>query len=217
MTMGRINNNGVGTSLNEGVHAFHRVGCHTHASGYAQTALAVLAGHGLVLSLGDVFISNESDEASVFVHHGEFLNFVFLKNQRGGSQVGLLSSGHEVFACHHFLHQLVEVSLKAQVAVGHDTHQVLVVVHHGDTADMVFGHQCQCIAYGASALNSHGVVNHTIFGTLDDGHLSCLFLNAHILVNHTDTTLASDGNSHGRFGHGVHGGGDERDVEVNVA
>ena len=215
--MGRIDYDGIGSGFHQSVHTLERVGGNAHAGCHAQAAFLVLAGHGFVLGLSDVLISNQSHEAAVLVGHGEFLDFIFLQNLRGGHEVGLLRGGHEVVLCHHLVDEFVKVALEAEVAVGHDAHEAALVGHYGNTADVVFAHQGQRVAHGAAPANGHGVVNHAVFGTLHNSHLPRLFLDAHVLVYHADTTFAGNGDSHFALGHGVHCGSDKRDLQLDVA
>ena len=63
---------------------------------YAQTALVVLAGHRFVLGFRNIFISDQTHEMVGIVNHGEFLDFVFLKNLCGSSQVCALMCGYQI-------------------------------------------------------------------------------------------------------------------------
>ena len=214
--MGCVDDDGVGTGLNEGLHAVKRVDGHTHTCGYAQTAFLVLASHGLVLGLGNVLIGDETHEAVVAVYNGQFLNLVVLQNVGSSSKVGLYVCGDEILFCHHVVDELVEVTLKTQVTVGNDAHKVVVVVNNRNAADVILGHHGERIFNGASTANGHGIVDHSVLGTFHDCHLARLFLYRHVLVDHADTSLARYGDSHCRFCHGVHGCCHERHVKINV-
>ena len=215
--MRRIDYDGIGSGFHQSVHTLERVGGNAHTGCHAQAAFLVLAGHGFVLGLSNIFISNQSHEAAVLVGHGELLDFIFLQNLRGGHEVGLLRGGHEVVLRHHLVDEFVEVAFEAEVAVGHDAHEAALVGHYGNTANVVFAHQRQRVAHGAAAANGHGVVDHAVFGTLHNSHLPCLFLDAHILVYHADTAFAGNGDGHFALGHGVHCGSDKRDLQLDVA
>ena len=213
----RVDDDGIDTGIDQRFDAFHRVGCHPYAGGYTQTAFRILTSHGFVFGLRDILISNESDQSTVGVYHGKFLNFVLLQNFTRARKIGGRVGRHEVFARHHFVNLAIVILFKAQVAVGHNTHELHVVVHYGDTADVIFGHERQGIADCFSALDGHGIVDHAVFGTLHDGHLASLLFDRHVFVNHTDAAFTSDGDRHGGFGHSVHGGCHEGDVQLNVA
>ena len=78
MSVGGVDDDGVGASVDESLHAVESVACDTYSCSHAQTALDILACHRLVLCLGYVLIGDESDEVVVFVHYGEFLYLVLL-------------------------------------------------------------------------------------------------------------------------------------------
>ena len=82
---------------------------------------------------------------------------------------------------------------------------------------MILRHERKSILNGGLPTDSHGVIDHTVFCSLHNGHLACLLLDAHVLVDDTDTTFASNGNSHGGFGNRIHGCCHERNLKLNVA
>ena len=217
VAMGRVDDNGVGTGTHQRLHAVERVNGDTHAGSHAQAALVVLAGHGLVLCLGDVLIGDEAHQAASLVHHGQLLNLVLLQNLGGIRQVGLLVSGHQVLLRHHVLHGAVQPALEAQVTVGDNAHQVLLVVHHGNAANVILRHDFQRLGHRAAQRDGHGVVDHAVLSTLHNGHLAGLVLNRHVLVDDANAALAGNGNGHLALGDGVHGSRHKGHVQVNVA
>ena len=216
MSVCSVDDDCVGTCIHESLHAVERIHCHAHSGSHSQSALGILASHGLVLGLGDVLICDESHEVVVLIHHGQFLYLVFLQYLCCVAQVGLLMCGDEVVLRHHVIHLLIEMTLKAQVAVGDDTHKMILVVNNGDTTYMIFSHHVESVLHRRASTDGDRVVDHTVLGTLHDSHLSGLLLDGHVLVNHSDTSLACNGNSHLRFSHGVHCRCDEWHVKRNV-
>ena len=124
---------------------------------------------------------------------------------------------HEVLACHHLVNLAALVGLEAQVAVGHDAHQLVVSTHYGDAADVILSHQIQRIAYGLAAHDGDWVIDHTVLGTLYDSHLASLLLDAHVLVDNADTAFTGYGDGHRRLSDGVHSCGDKRNLKFYVA
>ena len=214
--MGRIDDDGVGSGLNQCLGPLQRIGRDAYAGSHPEAAFLVLASHGFVLGLGNILVCNQAHQVVFAVHHGQLLYLVFLQDGGGGLQVGLLMGGHEVLAGHHLIDGLVEPTLKAQVTVGDDTHQMVLVVDHGNAADVVVVHHFQSVLHRLAAADGHGVVDHAVLGPLHDGHLVRLFLYRHVLVDDADTAFARDRNGHGRLGDGVHGGRHERDIERDV-
>ena len=217
MAVGCVDDDGVDTCLHQCLCTVERVVGDTHAGSHAQTSFVVLASHRLVLGLGDVFISDQSHEMVGIVDHGEFLDLVLLKNLSSRCQIGALMGGDQVLGCHHVVDELVHVTLETEVAVGDDAHEVVFLIDDRNAANVIVVHHVKGILDGASAANGDRVVDHTVLSTLDNGHLTSLFLDRHILMDHTDTTLACNGNGHRRLGHRVHSGGDKGDIEFDVA
>ena len=214
--MGRINDDGIGTSLHQSLGALQSVGCHAHSSCNAQTAFLVFAGHGLVLGLGYVFIGDETYQMIILVYHWQLLDLVLLQDLGGSGEVGLLMSCHEILAGHHVIDLPVEPTFKAKIPVRNDTNQPIVVVHDGNAADMIVAHHGQRILYRTAQADGYRIVDHSVLCSLHDGHLTRLRFNGHILVNDSDATFTGYGYGHGRFRNGVHRRRYERDVQVNV-
>ena len=204
MTMGRINDNGVSTRINECLHTVEGVGRHAYTGSHAQTTFLILTGHRLVLGLRNVLIGNQTHEMVVLVHHGQFLDLILLQDLSGRDQVGLLMGGHEMIFRHDLIHRSVELPFEAQVAVGHDTNEAFLFIDHGNTTDMILRHDIQGLGNGRAEGDSHGVIDHTVLSTLDNSHLTCLFLDRHVLVDHADATFAGNGDCHLRLRHGIH-------------
>ena len=141
----------------------------------------------------------------LLVDYGQLLYFVFLEDVGSLLQVGRLRGRNQVVFGHHLVDQTVEVALETQVAVGYDTYQYLVLVDYGDTADVVFAHHRQSLAYRRAATDGHGVVNHTVFGTFHGVYLPGLGLDAHVFMNHANAAFAGDSDCQLCFGNGIHG------------
>ena len=93
---------------------------------------------------------------------------------------------------------------------------MVVIIHHGNTADMILCHHSQGIGHRTSSANGYGIIDHTVLGTFHDSHLTGLRLNRHVLMNHTDSTLTGNGNSHTALGHRIHRGRYKRHVQCDV-
>ena len=83
--------------------------------------------------------------------------------------------------------------------------------------DAVLGHDVEGLAEGDVRGDGDGVDDHAGFGALDAVDLLELAVDGEIAVNDADAALACDGDGEARFGDGVHGGGGERDVELELA
>ena len=148
VTMGSIDDDSVGTSINESLHTVEGISSHTHTSGHTQTTLLVLTGHGLILGFGDILIGDKSDQTVILIYYGQFLDFVLLQDLCGSHQISLLMGGYEIILRHDFLDRTIQTTLEAQVTVGDDTHEVLLIVDHGDTTDMILRHDVEGLSHG---------------------------------------------------------------------
>ena len=216
MTVSRINDDGIGTGIHQRLHAFQRIDSHAHAGSHAQPTFLVLTGHGLVLGLRDVLVCNQSHQVVVLVHHGELLYLVLLQYLSRCSQVCLLVCRHQVLARHHVVNLVVQPTFKTKVTVGHDAHQMVLVVHHGNTADVVLSHHRQRLGHCRTAPDGHRIVDHSVLSTFHDSDFASLRLYRHILVHHADAAFTRNGNRHGRFRHGVHGSRHKRNIQLDV-
>ena len=81
---------------------------------------------------------------------------------------------NEVLFCHHVVDELVEMTLKAKVAVSNNTYEMALVVNNGDTSDVILGHHVESILYCLATTDSHRIVDHAVLGTLNDGNLTRL-------------------------------------------
>ena len=217
MAVSRINHDGIGTGIHQSLHTVEGINGHTDTSSHTQTTFLVFTSHGLILGLGDVLIGDQTDETVVLVDHRQFLDLVLLQNLGSSDQVGLLMGGHEVLLRHDLLNGTIETTLETEVAVGDDTHKVVVIVNHGNTTDMIFRHDVEGLSHGRTLGDGDRIVDHTVLGTLYDSNLTGLVVDRHILMNNTDTTLAGDGNSHLTLGNSIHSCCHERNIQFDVA
>ena len=128
-----------------------------------------------------------------------------------------MACGDEVVLGHDIADGFVHVMLETEVAVGYDAHKGVVGVYNRDATNFVLFHHIEGIAHRLIVADRDGVIDHAIFGSLNGLHLAGLLLNGHIFVDDTNATLTSNGNGHLALGNGVHGCGDNRGVERNVA
>jgi hypothetical protein len=187
-----------------------------HPGRHAQTALGILAGVGMVLHLGNVLIGNQPHQTAPVVHDGQLLDFVVEQHLGSVLQLGLAGRNQSVAGGHDLADGTLHVALETQVAVGDDADEPAVAVDDRDTADFVLAHQLESIAHGVVARNGHGVVNHAVLGTLHPPHVRGLLGDGHVLMDDADAALAGQCDGKRSFRHGIHGGGHDGDVELDI-
>jgi hypothetical protein len=125
--------------------------------------------------------------------------------------------GDELFARRHDLVDLdVVAGLKAQVAAGDDADHLAAVAHRKARNAQLLG-QLQHLQHRVLGGDDHRVAQHARLVALDLGHVGGLFLRREVLVDDADAALLGDGDGQPRLGDGVHGGGHERQVQLDVA
>ncbi len=82
---------------------------------------------------------------------------------------------------------------------------------------MIFLHHGKRVGHSGAAAYCHGIIYHTILGTLHSVYLTGLFGYRHILVYHTYTTFARYGYGQSSLGDCVHGRGDKGHIQRDVA
>ena len=217
MSMGAIEHQGIHAGLHQSLGALHGIGGDAHAGGHPQAAQLVLASVRFVLRLGDVFVCDEAQKRAVLGHHGQFLDLVLLQDVAGLIQTRVARRGDEVLLRHHLVDGLPQLLLETEIAVGDDTDELVLAVHHGNAADVVFRHDAHRVAHRLVGGDDDGRVDHAVLGPFHRGHLTSLVGNRHVLVNHADTAFAGDGNGHVGLRHRVHGGGNKRQIQHDVA
>ena len=123
----------------------------------------------------------------------------------------------QVLLRHPFGDREIEARLEAEVAVREDADEPAVRVRHGDAGDLVFLHHLQRLGDRLPRAHRHRVDDHAGLGALHLVDLFGLLLDGHVLVDDAEPALLGHGDGQARLGHGVHGGGDDGDVQADVA
>ena len=114
---------------------------------------------------------------------------------------------------------------KAHVAVGEDADQlagalplaVAAALDHRNAGNAILLHQRQRIGQRRVRVDGDGIDHHAGFELLHLPHLRGLRVGLEIAVDDADAAGLRHGDRHVRFGHGVHGRGDDRDIEQDIA
>lgn len=171
----------------------------------------------MVLHLRQVLIGDEPHQTAVVVDHRELLDLVVEQHLRGVRKFGVVGGDEPVAGRHHLGDAARHVALEAQVAIGDDTDQLAVAIDDGNAADAVLAHQIEGVADGIVLGDGHRIVDHAVLGTLHAADLRGLRRDGHVLVDHTDTAFARKCDRQRSLGHGVHSGGHDGDVELDIS
>ena len=94
---------------------------------------------------------------------------------------------------------------------------VAAALHHRDAGNAVVLHQGERIGERGAGRDGDGIHHHAGFEFLDLADLGGLLLGLEIAVDDAEAAGLRHGDRHLGLGHGVHGRGDDRDIERNLA
>ena len=188
----------------------------------AQPALLVLAGVRIGDRLLDVLHGDQADAAILRIDHQQLLDAVLVQQPLGLVLVDALAHGDEPVLGHQLGDLLPRVGGKAHVAVGEDADElagvaVAAALHHRNAGDVVLLHQRERVGERRVRVDGERVHHHAGFELLDLAHLRGLLVRLEIAVDDADAAGLRHGDRHLGLGHGVHGRGDDRDVERDLA
>ena len=194
-----------------------RVRSAAHRGGHPEPAVLVLVGVRVLPPLEDVLDGDEPLEHAARVHHRQLLDPVLGQDPLGVVEAGADRGGDQVLPGHGLADRLVEVALELEIAVGDDADEPALAVHDRHARDLEPPHQLVGFAERAVGAERDRVEDHPALAALDPVDFGGLPLDRHVLVQHADAAGPRHGDGHVGLGNGVHGGGDERDVERDGA
>jgi hypothetical protein len=191
------------------------LGPHPHRGPRQQAALGVhhrtRPGGGLL----QILDRDQPPQAPVGVHHQQLLDAVGMQQALAGREITGVFGGDQPGG-HHLAHRPAEVVFKAQIAVGEDAHQPLVL-HHREAVDAVAHHQGHRVAQGTVGLDDHRITHQSALGLLDPAHLVGLLGGLEVLVDEAQPPRPGHGDGGRSLGHGVHGRAHQRDAQHQAA
>ena len=190
--------------------------------GDAQPALLVLAGIGIRDRFLDVLHGDQADAAVIVIDDQELLDAVLMQEALGFVLADALAHRDELVLGHQLGHLLPPVGGKAHVAIGEDADElagasVAAALDHRDAGDVILLHQRQRVGERRVGMDGDRIHHHARFEFLHLPHLRRLHGRIEIAVNDADAAGLRHGDRHVRLGHGIHGRGDDRDVERDAA
>ena len=209
-----------GEQINFGPHqllgAFEEVPGGANRRSYPQPAMIVLGGGGILQALLNVLDRDQALEIVLIVHHQQLLDAMLVQDRFRIAQGCADRDRDQVFLGHHFTDGNIGAGFEAEIAVGEDADQLLVL-GYGHARDAVAAHDFQRIGDLLVGRHGDGIDNHAAFRALDLVHFAGLLLDVEVAMDNAQSALLRHGNGHARFGDGVHGRADERDAKFDVA
>ena len=217
MSVGGVDADDVGLRLDQRLDPVGRVFRHAHGGADAQPAQLVLAGVGELDHLRDVFDGDQPAKLEVVVHHQQLLDLVDLELLDRLVESGPHGDGHQVLGGHELGDGLGEVGLETGVAVGDDAGQPSVGMHDRDSRDPVLLHEGLGVAVAGRQGQGDGVDDHPRLAPLHLADHVGLAVDGLVLVDDGHPALPRQRDGQGGLRDGVHGGGQQRDVEADLA
>ena len=217
MTVRRIHHDDVDARVDQGARANNGLRTCSDRRRHAQAAVLILVRVRKIAPLEDVLHGDETLEHAGFVNHRKLLDLVQGQNGFGRGEGGTDRRGDEPVARHRLGDRPFEIRFELEVAIGDDPDQPPGPVDDRNARDAEASHQRVGFANRSLRPERDRVHDHAALAALDPIHLGGLPIDRHILVEHTDSARPRHCDRHLRFGDGVHGGGDERDVERDTA
>ena len=185
-------------------------------TGDQQTVVAVPGGVGVLLGFFDILDGDKAGKTEVLIHDGQLFHLTAQQQRLGFLQRDALRGGDEMILGHHLADGHIKAGHELEVTVGDDAHQPAVGIADGHAADMELAHQPVGIADEMIRRKGKGIIDDAVFAALDPVNLIGLLPDGHILVDDADAALPRHGDGHAAFGDGIHGGADQRGIQVDI-
>ena len=200
---------------------FHAaIGIATHADGSAdqQAGRQILGSVREVGVLLDVLDGDQATQFERIIDHQHLFDAVAVQQLQHFIRRGaFLDRDQAILLGHDVADRIVQLGLEAHVAVGHDAGQQAVAAHHRHAGDVVRLGQGQHIADGGFRADGDRVADDTGLELLDLGHFRGLLFQAEILVDDAHAAELGHGDGQAGFGDGIHGCGQDRKLQLQVA
>ena len=215
VAVGGVEHEHVGAGIDQGRRPLRGIGRGAHGSAHAQTPEAVFTGIRVALRLVEILDGNHAAQREVLTDHEDFLDAVALQQALHLGGLGALAHRHQLVARgHNRRHRFVQLGFETPVAPGHDADQILARQHR-HAGDAVGAGQFDKLGNAGILLDGDRVFHHTGLVLLDAPHLSGLLGDAHAFMNDADAALLRHGDGQAGFRHRVHGGGNQRQIQLD--
>jgi hypothetical protein len=166
---------------------------------------------------GDVFHRHQATQFERVVDDQHPLQLVAVHQRLAFFERSTFAHRDQALARRHDLaHRRIEPRLEPQVTVGDDADHRLALQHR-ETRHAVQLRQLHHLAHRGLARDRDRVAQQARFVTLDPRHFGGLLLRRQVLVDDADAAFLRDGDRQARFGHRVHGGRHQRQVQADVS
>ena len=217
VTVGGVHHDHIHARFHQRGDALFGAAAGAHGRADAQTALAVFTGVGVAGGFFDVLDGDHAAQLAGVVDHQDLFDAVLVQQGLHFVGAGALFHRYQAVAAGHDVgHGLVVVGDEAGVTAGDDAHHLLAF-HHRHAGDVVGVGEVDQLAHGGVGADGDRVLDHAGLVFLDGAHLAGLIVHRHAFVQDANAAFLGHGDRQTVFGDGVHGGGQQRDVQLDVA
>ena len=185
----------------------------------AQAAERILARVRILDGLLDVLDGDQALEPEVLVDDEQLLDFRGVQDLLRLVERGADRHGDQPLLGHHFRHRPRRVGLEPQIAIGENADEaafLAAVLGDRHAGDAVLLHQIQRVPDQRVRGDGDRIDDHAALRSLDAIDLERLVLDRQVLVDDAHAALLAHGDRHLGLGDRVHGGAEQRDVELDV-
>ena len=190
---------------------------HGGGGGDTQAARRVLGRLRIGDGLFDVLDRDEADAMIGIVHHQQLFAAALMQQAHRFILADAGLDRGEIVPGHQLADRLGGVFGEAHVAVRQDADQLARILDHGDAADLVPLHQHLRVGQRGGGQDGDGVDDHAAFEPFHGADRIGLLLDAQVPVQHADAAQLRHDDRHVGFRHRVHGGRQDRDVQLDRA
>ena len=192
----RVDHDRVDPGVDELFGTVEHVGAGADRGGDAEATLGILGRVREVGALLEVLDGDEASQEPVGVDDGQLLDLDVPEHLLGLVECG--AHGHRVQALrrHDLVDATAEVGLEAEVTVGEDADQTVLLVGDRDAGDVEALHEIERCLHWQVRLQRDGVGDHARLRTLDPVDLSGLLLGRQVAVDDADSAEARQGDGH---------------------
>ncbi len=150
----------------------------------------------------------------MLVNQRQLFDPMGLQNLLGVFQVDPQLGGDDL-GSHHFAHRIVQPLYEAQVAIGKNPHQV-IVMHHRETRDPVTPHQVERLADFLLGIDRDRIGDHAAFVFLDYFDFGRLIFHRQVTMDEAEAAQLRARDRGRGLGDGIHRTCDQRYVEPDA-
>jgi len=216
VAVGGIDDHHVAFGREQRLGPFKALVAHGGGGSDAQAPGRVLGRVGIGDRLFHVLDRDQAGAVEILIHHQQLFDPALVQQALGFFLADAGAHGGEILVRHQLAHGLHGIVGKAYIAVGQDADQPATGLDHRDAGDAVGFHQRAGLTQGGVGADRDRVDHHAAFKALHGANRGNLFFHGQVAVEHADPPELGHDDRHVGLCHGIHRGGDHRNVEPDL-